>query len=235
MTASAFARPGPADPQAGRSRRDLQLGRRFFDALPAIAVFVVVLMAWEVVLGALGIQQFLLPRPSVIAAAFVDQWPVLQKGVIFTATEALDGLAAGCMLALAAAFATSRWAAARESLVPVAVAANAIPIIAFAPITSKWFSSESPLSRIKGRLPRRRLQEGDRHPEREGQLTQALPARCEWPAAWPATPRPRVRPRQAHPDAGRNGARSSRSPTNSGRWRWPRICLIARISPVWNQ
>ena len=31
---------------------------------------------------------------------------------------------------------------------PVAVAANSIPIIAFAPIANNWFSSESPFSRI---------------------------------------------------------------------------------------
>jgi NitT/TauT family transport system permease protein len=122
--------------------------RRLRDAAPAIAVSVLVLVSWEVVLGALGIQQFLLPRPSVIAAALVDQWPVLQRGVVFTATEALGGLAVGTVLGLGVAFATARWATARESLLPVAVAANSIPIIAFAPIANTWFSSESPASRI---------------------------------------------------------------------------------------
>ena len=132
----------------GRQGPDLRLGRRLADALPAIAVFVAVIVAWEVVLGTLGIQQFLIPRPSVIAAALVDQWPVLQKGVVYTGFEALGGLAVGSTLALVAAFATSRWTAARETLVPVAVAANSIPIIAFAPIANNWFSSESPASRI---------------------------------------------------------------------------------------
>jgi len=118
------------------------------DALPALVVFVGALVSWELVLQALGVQQFLLPRPTVIAAALVDQWPVLQRGVIYTATEALGGLALGAGLALVAALATSRWTAARESLMPIAVAANSIPIIAFAPIANNWFSSESPASRI---------------------------------------------------------------------------------------
>ena len=78
-------------------------------ALPVIGVFLVVLVAWEVVLGALGIQQFLIPRPSVIAAALVDQWPILQRGVIYTATEALGVSSSERSLGLRAALATSRW------------------------------------------------------------------------------------------------------------------------------
>jgi NitT/TauT family transport system permease protein len=128
--------------------RDLAVGRRMREAVPALVVFVAVLFAWELVLGALGVQQFLIPRPSVIAAALVDQWPTLQQGVVFTATEALGGLAVGSTLALAASFATLRWTTARESLLPVAIAANSIPIIAFAPVANNWFSSESPASRM---------------------------------------------------------------------------------------
>jgi NitT/TauT family transport system permease protein len=135
-----MGRPAPA--------RDPALGRRLRDAVPAVGVFVGVLVAWELVLGALGVQQFLIPRPSVIAAALIDQWPTLQKGLVFTATEALGGLVVGSVLALIAAAATSRWATARESLLPVAIAANSIPIIAFAPIANNWFSSESPASRM---------------------------------------------------------------------------------------
>jgi NitT/TauT family transport system permease protein len=142
---TALAGPRPV-PSPGWSR--LRLRARLRDAVPPVSVFLVVLVAWEVVLEALGVQQFLLPRPSVIVAALVDQWPTLQIGIVFTATEAVFGLAAGCGLGLAVAFATARWAAAREALLPVAIAANSIPIIAFAPITNNWFSSQSPLSRI---------------------------------------------------------------------------------------
>jgi NitT/TauT family transport system permease protein len=143
MTIGVVARTNRGLPGSGFSP-----ARRLVDSLPAIGVFVVVLGAWELVLAALGIQQFLIPRPSVIAAALLDQWPILQRGLVYTGTEALAGLAVGCTLGLLAALATSRWTAARESLLPVAIAANSIPIIAFAPIANQWFSSESPASRI---------------------------------------------------------------------------------------
>jgi NitT/TauT family transport system permease protein len=140
---SAVRADRPANPA-----RQLHIGRRLADAAPALAVFVLVLVLWEVGLGALGVQQFLVPRPSVIAGALVDQWPTLQKGVVFTATEAIGGLAIGSGLGLLVAFAVARWGTARESLLPVAIAANAIPIIAFAPIANNWFSSESPAPRM---------------------------------------------------------------------------------------
>ena len=142
---TALARPGPA-PSPARFRFSLRA--RLLGATPPLAVLLVVLIAWEVALQALGIQQFLLPRPSVILAALVDQWSTLQIGIVYTATEAILGLAVGCGLGLLAAFATAHWAAAREAFLPVAIAANSIPIIAFAPITNNWFSSQSPLSRI---------------------------------------------------------------------------------------
>jgi NitT/TauT family transport system permease protein len=130
----------------GRSLRGF--GGRLGDLVPPAAVFVAVIALWEVGLAVAGVQQFLLPRPSVILAAMAEQWTVLQRGVLYTGFEALGGLVLGVSLGVAAAFATSRWATAREALMPVAVGASSVPILAFAPITSAWFSSESPLSRI---------------------------------------------------------------------------------------
>jgi NitT/TauT family transport system permease protein len=126
----------------------VRAGRRLRDAAPVVGVFIGVVLAWEVGLSLLGIQQFLLPRPSAIAAALVDQWPTLVDGVTYTATEAVGGLAIGSVIAIAVAFATARWTVARESLLPVAIAANSTPINAFAPITNNWFGSDNQLSRM---------------------------------------------------------------------------------------
>jgi NitT/TauT family transport system permease protein len=135
-------------PRPRRPVRRRGLAERAWEFAPAVVVFLAVLLVWEFGLLLLGVRQFLLPRPSVIATALVDQWEVLQRGVVYTGFEALAGLLVGVSLGVAAAFATSRWATAREMLMPVAVAASSIPIIAFAPITSAWFSSQSPASRI---------------------------------------------------------------------------------------
>ena len=44
------------------------------------------------------------------------------------------------------AFATARWATARDILLPVAIGASAIPLIAVAPIIINWFGLLNPLS-----------------------------------------------------------------------------------------
>jgi NitT/TauT family transport system permease protein len=116
--------------------------------LPAAVVFVVVLVLWEVSLLALGVQSFLVPRPSVIAASLASEWPTLAKGIAFTGTEAVGGLVVGVALGTLGGLATARWATARELLMPVAVGASTIPIIAFAPITLNWFGPESILPRL---------------------------------------------------------------------------------------
>jgi NitT/TauT family transport system permease protein len=116
--------------------------------LPAAIVFVVVLAVWEVSLLAFGIQSFLIPRPSVIASSLVSDWPTLAKGVLFTGTEADGGLLVGVALGTLGGLATARWATARELLLPVAIGASTIPIIAFAPITLNWFGPESILPRL---------------------------------------------------------------------------------------
>jgi NitT/TauT family transport system permease protein len=118
------------------------------DALPAIAVFVAVLVVWEVGFLLLGVQSFLIPRPTVIAQSLAEEWGTLVKGVLFTGLEAVLGLLVGLVLGTAAGFATARWVSARELLLPVAVGASTIPIIAFAPITLNWFGPESLLPRV---------------------------------------------------------------------------------------
>ena len=142
MTTLANGSLGPAGPNRPA------LSRRLGDIAPPVVVFVAVVVAWEVGLTALGVQQFLLPKPSVILAAINDQASVLLQGLVYTGIEAAGGLFAGVALGVLAAFAIARWATAREVLMPLAVAASSVPIIAFAPITSAWFSSQNPLARI---------------------------------------------------------------------------------------
>jgi NitT/TauT family transport system permease protein len=115
---------------------------------PAVAVFIGVLVLWELLVRALGIQQFLLPRPSAIAAAFAEHFDELVTVGRNTLVEAVGGLAIGASAALAVAFATARWATASRALLPLAIAANSIPIIAFAPIMNNWFGILNPLSKM---------------------------------------------------------------------------------------
>jgi NitT/TauT family transport system permease protein len=116
--------------------------------LPTIAVFIGGIALWELAVRALEIQRFLLPPPSEIAAALVENWRELSEAGRTTFIEAIGGFAIGLVAGLLVAFATARFALARGALMPFAIAANAIPIIAFAPIMNSWFGITSPVSKM---------------------------------------------------------------------------------------
>jgi NitT/TauT family transport system permease protein len=117
--------------------------------LPPVGLFVVVMIAWEGASVAFGIQSFLLPRPSIIIGRLVALWPdTLARGLLFTATEAVVGLLIGLILGTVIGLLTARFRTVRETLLPVAIGASTVPIIAFAPITINWFGPESMLPRM---------------------------------------------------------------------------------------
>jgi len=116
--------------------------------LPALTIFILAIILWEVVVLAFHIQNFLLPRPSRIAATFIEQFSRLVFIGWFTTKEALGGFAIGTSLGILVALATARWTTASETLLPFAIAANSVPIIAFAPILNNWFGIDNPLAKM---------------------------------------------------------------------------------------
>lgn len=118
---------------------------------PTVVVFVVLVVAWELVVGALAVRAPILPAPSAIIAALGEnwsggRWPLLES-TLSTLLEAVGGLIIGTIAGVLVAFVVARWTNAREAVLPVAVAVNAIPIIAAAPLMNNWFGVTSPLSK----------------------------------------------------------------------------------------
>ena len=104
------------------------------------------------IVGAANLRAFILPRPSVIVAALQENWSGGQYAILpstqATLFEALGGLVIGTVAGVLVAFATARWASARAALLPLAIAAGAVPIIAIAPLMNNWFGVLSPLSKM---------------------------------------------------------------------------------------
>lgn len=102
--------------------------------------------------GALAIKAFIFPQPSAIYAALIANWSSPQFPLFASAQstlyEAAGGLLIGTTAGVVVAFATSRWVTTRGVLLPIAVAANAVPIIAFAPLFNNWFGVLAPLSKM---------------------------------------------------------------------------------------
>jgi NitT/TauT family transport system permease protein len=114
--------------------------RRYaWEWLPAIAVFVVGIAIWEGAVRGLDIENFLLPAPSDIVETLANDGGELWDAAFFTFREAVGGFAIGCSLGFLAAVAVARWRILQAAVMPYAIAAGAVPIIAFAPITNNWF------------------------------------------------------------------------------------------------
>jgi NitT/TauT family transport system permease protein len=116
--------------------------------LPALVVFALFLVLWEAAVSVFKIENFLLPRPSVIAATFLRELPVIVPAGLFTLREAGGGFLIGCTLAVVVALATARWTIISEGFMPFAIAVNATPIVALAPIMNNWFGITNPLAKM---------------------------------------------------------------------------------------
>jgi NitT/TauT family transport system permease protein len=124
-------------PRGGLGR---MVGRRLTDWVPAAVVLVGSVALWQGLIVWLNVQQFLLPKPTDIATAFWKDRAELWHAGWYTFQEALGGFALGSALAIAVALVLARWRPLGTAIMPYAIAANAIPIIAFAPITNQWFN-----------------------------------------------------------------------------------------------
>ena len=125
-----------------------RMGRRVSDWAPAAVVFAAGIAAWEGLVRGLDVQRFLLPPLSDILAAIREDPDTFITAGRITFVEALGGFAMGCGAAILVALALARWRPLGAAVMPYAIAANAVPIIAFAPITNNWFGAIDPESKM---------------------------------------------------------------------------------------
>jgi NitT/TauT family transport system permease protein len=107
--------------------------------LPIPILFgLVVLAAWQAIVMMVGVPEYLLPAPSVIAATF-DRTLALQLAITFV--EALAGFAIASAGAFACALAFVRFKTIEDGLFPVAIALKTTPIVAIAPLLVIWLGT----------------------------------------------------------------------------------------------
>jgi NitT/TauT family transport system permease protein len=122
--------------------------QRVRDWGPAVLVFLLGIALWEGYTRGAGVERFLLPPLSDILRTLWDDRDTFVSAGWFTFKEALGGFVIGSSLAILTALLLARFRPLGRALMPYAIAANAIPIIAFAPITNNWFGILNPLSKM---------------------------------------------------------------------------------------
>jgi NitT/TauT family transport system permease protein len=114
----------------------------------ALIVAMVVLVGLEVLINVFEIQEFLLPRPSVIITTFGEIYPRLVSTGWNTFQNAFWGFAIGCGAGVLTGMLAARFTGFSQALLPLAIGINAVPIIALAPIMNNWFGALNPASKI---------------------------------------------------------------------------------------
>jgi NitT/TauT family transport system permease protein len=124
------------------------LKRRLHEWLPVLVVFGIGIALWQGLTTAFHVQTFLLPKPSDIATSFWDNKSALWHAGLYTLKEAIGGFLLGAGLGIVTALFLARFRKIGLALMPFAIAANAVPIIAFSPITNNWFGLLNPFSKM---------------------------------------------------------------------------------------
>jgi NitT/TauT family transport system permease protein len=122
--------------------------RRLREWLPAVLVFLSGIALWEGYTRGAGVERFLLPPLSDILRTLWDARDTFASAGWFTFKEALGGFVIGSGLAILVALLLARFRMLGRAIMPYAIAANAVPIVAFAPITNNWFGVLNPLSKM---------------------------------------------------------------------------------------
>jgi NitT/TauT family transport system permease protein len=110
-------------------------------ALPVAAALVIFIVAWQLAVVIGGLQPSILPPPLLVAERFVRAFAegTIQPHLATTLQEIAVGLTVGAVLGLLAGYVMARSPLAERLLSPYIVAAQAIPILALAPLLAIWF------------------------------------------------------------------------------------------------
>lgn len=95
-------------------------------------------VAWELVVGGFGVPEYLLPPPSGIAAALVEEWRYLAVHSAVTVYEILWGFALAVLVGVPLAMLIVYSPLIERCVYPLLVASQAVPKIAIAPLLIVW-------------------------------------------------------------------------------------------------
>jgi NitT/TauT family transport system permease protein len=108
---------------------------------PVAAAFAAFVLAWKLVVVLGGLPVYILPAPEQVATRFVTAWTdgTMAPHAWTTIVEVALGFVVGATAGVAAGYGLARWRAVERVLSPYLVAAQAVPILALAPLLALWF------------------------------------------------------------------------------------------------
>jgi len=112
--------------------------------LAPAALIGAILLIWEAACRLAQVPSYLLPTPSAILQALLDNVPLLAASGARTLATAMSALVLAFVVASALAFATSLSQLFDDAIRPIAVAVQVTPVVAIAPLFVIWAGVDHP-------------------------------------------------------------------------------------------
>jgi len=110
-------------------------------ATPTLTLCLIAVICWETLHSILGINSILLPAPSEVATAWMENLPRLLRETGVTMGEAILGFILGSITAFVTAIIFIISPLVKRATYPYAIALKATPLIVIAPLLVAWFGN----------------------------------------------------------------------------------------------
>jgi len=111
---------------------------------PPILLFILLVVAWQVICKTMNVPRFLLPAPTDVVEAWIENRQSLIGSLISTFVSALIGFGAAIVVGMSIALLMSQSRLIERSIFPYAVLLQTIPIVAVAPLIVIWVGAGMP-------------------------------------------------------------------------------------------
>lgn len=107
--------------------------------LAPIIFVVLLLIIWQVVVTAGGIEKYIMPAPTDVIKVLVTEFKTMIPHILATLYEGMVGFSIAIVLSIILAIIMDRFSLVKKALYPVLVISQTIPTVALAPLFIIWF------------------------------------------------------------------------------------------------
>lgn len=108
----------------------------------SLAAIIIILIVWQIASSTGLVLEFMLPAPTAVVHAFIEDFPALMTNARVTLTEAFAGLFLGVVIGFVMAVLMDRFHHLYQAFYPLIVLTQTIPTVAIAPLLVLWFGYE---------------------------------------------------------------------------------------------
>ncbi len=106
---------------------------------PALAALALLVVAWEVLVRAFQVPQFIVPLPSAVWHEFQAKWPFLPRHILVTVEEIAAAFAISALMGVGLGTAVVFSRTLNNVFMPLILSLQVVPKIAIAPLVLIWF------------------------------------------------------------------------------------------------